>query len=940
VRGNDPATDAPRAVGRYLLYAPIASGGMASVHLGRLSGPSGFGRVVAIKRLHPHLADDAHAVRSFIDEARLAARIRHPNVVSTLDVVEEDGEVFIVMDYVHGVALSKLLAAHVAADVGPVPIGILAGIFAGALHGLQAAHDVKNDRGEPFGLVHRDISPQNLIVGTDGLVRVADFGIAMASGRLAVTQDHHQIKGKVAYMAPEQLEAGPVDARTDVYAMGVVLWESLVLRRLFPTDASGRLLASPARDRIEAPSVVAPGVADDLDDVVVRAMRRDPADRFPTARAMAEAIEAAVPLTQPSGVGAWVTRVAPAEIARNEARLRVLEGEEGTKPQRGGRDLSREPADGETRRVGGSGATPSTPDEPTTRARPNAAGRAVEPPRSRRGIAAALVALAAIAGAVVLWQLQVTPADRAEAASPDAPVTLLDLPPPRSTHEGAVDAYRRALEALHDGAIDVAVAGLREALAADDSLAAAHMRLAYLVFHASTDESRAHFVRALRGRTALDERDRAVLDALEPLILSEPADYAELERRVTAAVERFPNDVELEYVAGRAAAQHASPEEQIAQLDRVLSLDPDYALARAAKAETELYAARLDDAAHTVDVCLERTPTATYCWMLRCSIDDLRGECARLADDARRAIEVDGSAAGQRALASALYALGEEAAAEAALDQLSVGDPPAPEQEREDRITRGVLTGDLDAALEAAIALEDGARASPRRGDHARAAWLHVQLLLEAGDPRGAADIARAYLERRDGWMADSRREDFAMLRDPAPAMARVAVAGGAMTADEAAPIVAAWRASWDRTALPGYRGFVWLHGWVSGVSTRDEALEAIEALPRYGPVPIFRPLAWGTGADIARAYLLAGRTEDAITAARVITSSCSLRIEPLEHLRASLVLGEALEATADTAGACAAYGAVVRRAGSGRSVTAARARERATALGCPDAPR
>src|SRR6516225_8996456 len=177
-----------RVVGRYALYVAIAAGGMATVHLGRLIGEVGFSRTVAIKRLHPQYAADPEFVSMFLDEARLAARIRHPNVVPTLDVVATKGELFLVMDYVPGESLARL--SRVCREQRrPIPHRITSAVMAGALHGLHAAHEAKSERGAPLGIVHRDVSPQNVLVGADGVPRVLDFGVAKAAGRMQETRE-------------------------------------------------------------------------------------------------------------------------------------------------------------------------------------------------------------------------------------------------------------------------------------------------------------------------------------------------------------------------------------------------------------------------------------------------------------------------------------------------------------------------------------------------------------------------------------------------------------------------------------------------------------------------------------------------------------------------------------------------------------------------------
>jgi serine/threonine-protein kinase len=229
-----------RTVGRYLLGEQIAFGGMASVHLGRLEGGAGFSRLVAVKRLHPQYASTPDVEAMLLDEARLAARTRHPNVVPILDVVSHEGELVLVMEYVHGEALSKLLRAARARGAH-VPAPVASAIVSGLLHGLHAAHEARDERGRPLDIVHRDVSPQNVLVGADGLARVADFGIAKAAGRLQSTRDG-QLEGKLGYMAPEQFLTSEIDRRVDIWAAGVVLWECVAGERLHDGDQPGLVM--------------------------------------------------------------------------------------------------------------------------------------------------------------------------------------------------------------------------------------------------------------------------------------------------------------------------------------------------------------------------------------------------------------------------------------------------------------------------------------------------------------------------------------------------------------------------------------------------------------------------------------------------------------------------------------------------------------------------
>ncbi|HEY2364851.1 MAG TPA: serine/threonine-protein kinase, partial [Polyangiaceae bacterium] len=231
--------EADRIVGRYAFGPKIAAGGMATVHAGRVVGSIGFTRTVAIKRLHERYALDPKFVSMFVDEARLAARVRHPNVVPTLDVVVDAGEIFVILEYVHGEPLSRLVKVLPANQ--RFPVRIASAIAFGTLLGLHAAHDARNERGEPLRIVHRDVSPQNIVVGPDGVPRVLDFGIAKAFGRLRTTEEK-EVKGKLAYMSPEQLAGDLLDQRTDVYSASIILWELLAGKKLFTFDDAGAVL--------------------------------------------------------------------------------------------------------------------------------------------------------------------------------------------------------------------------------------------------------------------------------------------------------------------------------------------------------------------------------------------------------------------------------------------------------------------------------------------------------------------------------------------------------------------------------------------------------------------------------------------------------------------------------------------------------------------------
>lgn len=315
--------------GRYVLADVLASGGMATVHIGRLLGEGGFSRTVAIKRLHPQFVHDAEFVAMFLDEARLVARIRHPNVVPTLDVVSLENEIFLVMELVIGESLARLLRVAKKRKT-PVPLNIASGMMMGALQGLHAAHEAKDEQGAPLNIVHRDVTPHNILIGTDGIPRIIDFGVAKAIGQMHLTREG-QIKGKVAYMSPEQLRAKPLDRRADVYAAGVVLWETLTGRKLFQAedDVSSVVMAL---DGVKVtPSSINPALPKELDEVVMRALAPDPAQRYATAREMALDLERVAPCASAYTIGAWVEDLAQDEMEKRSAQITQLENSSSVK---------------------------------------------------------------------------------------------------------------------------------------------------------------------------------------------------------------------------------------------------------------------------------------------------------------------------------------------------------------------------------------------------------------------------------------------------------------------------------------------------------------------------------------------------------------------------------------------------------------------------------
>lgn len=314
----------PTVLGRYVLYDEIGAGGMATIHLARHAGPLGFARTVAVKRLHPQFARDPEFVAMFLDEARLAACINHPNVAAMLDVVTGPDALCLVMEYLEGEDLAQLIARHKASQRGPVAPDLAVALVTDALRGLHAAHEATDGAGQPLKLVHRDVSPQNLFVAVDGTVRVLDFGIAKANARAQVTREG-QVKGKLAYMSPEQIRSQPVDRRTDIFAAGIVLWELLTAKRLFLRRDVGATVHDIMSRQRRPPSDVAPGIPTELDAIVLRALAIDAEQRFHTAAEMAAALEDVIRPAKREAISAWVRTHAASKLAEQRTQRAAAE---------------------------------------------------------------------------------------------------------------------------------------------------------------------------------------------------------------------------------------------------------------------------------------------------------------------------------------------------------------------------------------------------------------------------------------------------------------------------------------------------------------------------------------------------------------------------------------------------------------------------------------
>ena len=404
-------------VGRYMLFGAIGAGGMATVHIGRRVGAGGFARLVAIKRLHARLSLDREVVHAFLDEARIAARVTHPNVVSIHDVVLDGDEVLLVMEYVPGRALS-LLAGAERLEGRPVPPAVAAAISLDLLRGLQAAHEARDERGRELGVIHRDVSPHNVLVGTDGVARVLDFGIAKALGRLQTTGTG-AIKGKLAYMAPERLLDHEVTVSVDIYAAAIVVWEMLAGARYFdgPSDETmlPRVQAAAYRP-LEAPALAAASA------VLERALRPDPAERPATASELSRALQGVLAVASQEEVAAWVQRVAGKELAASAHAISEIE-QSSVSPAPSSEKALPQGEEPKARAArSGVGNVPETSIPVVGGPRPG--GGAADAPRSRsRLVVTVALASAALALVVVFGGLASSRSTAVHAAAPVTPPT-------------------------------------------------------------------------------------------------------------------------------------------------------------------------------------------------------------------------------------------------------------------------------------------------------------------------------------------------------------------------------------------------------------------------------------------------------------------------------------------------------------------------------------
>jgi serine/threonine-protein kinase len=451
---------------RYEMLCPIATGGMAEVWVARLHGKHGFEKLVAIKSILPKYAEDPRFQQMFLDEARIASKIEHANVAQILDLGEEHHVLFLAMEWVDGESLSKLARA-VERRGTRVPTPILARVLADTLGGLHAAHELRGDDGHLLGVVHRDISPQNILISTKGAAKLIDFGIAKARDRVAEDTNAGLLKGKIHYMAPEQANGSDVDRRADLWAIGATLYHLLTGRPPFEGEnqlATLHLLTSGKR-----PAPLPPFVPRAVAEVVERSLAFDASERYATAADMQAALEHAMIESRSVATQADVARYVTEQLAdRNRARREAVDLAVAAAKERARVDLLLRPGDRSSSIPASPAAAPSTvsgfpaanapdshPSSPTWGAvavgSPSNAPPALPPRRRSLGVVLGMVAVGATSATLAAFGVS-TYARNHEQAVAARPVvsaavvaTLASLPSPAPSASVAVTSLPIAI---------------------------------------------------------------------------------------------------------------------------------------------------------------------------------------------------------------------------------------------------------------------------------------------------------------------------------------------------------------------------------------------------------------------------------------------------------------------------------------------------------------
>ena len=421
-------------LGRYELLIPIAKGGMAQVWAARLRGSRGFQKLVAIKTILSGALDNTRLEQMFLAEAQLASQIHHPNVVGTLELGEHEGMLYLVMEWVDGEPVSQVMT--LALEHGGMPLTVAVSLIAQACQGLHAAHELRDDNGNLLGVVHRDVSPQNLLVMPNGTAKLVDFGVAKATARASNLTEVGEVKGKFSYMAPEQVQAQSVDRRADIFALGILAYLLTTGKHPFRGASPGETVKNIMSDKPPvAPSALIPDYPAGLEAVILKALQKSPERRFETAEEMFAALEAALPEALETGfhqdVAAYLGKVLGPRA--NQRRAAIRQAQEVADRHRTDTGQSSSTLRAISLDNIPDGATPSQPQSTPLVAQSgsmSAQNPFAAAPSSKRYVAAALVALSVVVAALALRSGPPAGAAAASRAAQEAPLASSLFPSP------------------------------------------------------------------------------------------------------------------------------------------------------------------------------------------------------------------------------------------------------------------------------------------------------------------------------------------------------------------------------------------------------------------------------------------------------------------------------------------------------------------------------
>ncbi len=873
----------PERIEHFRVLGVLGRGGVGVVYAAH---DESLRRDVAVKVL-PGERDEEQRQR-FLREARLAAGIAHANVAVVHQIGEDAGRAYIAMELVPGESLRHRL------ERGRLAVPEALEIATQIARGLAAAHE--------RGIVHRDLKPENVMITPEGVVKLLDFGLAKpidplpsqvsateaghAKTETLVTSEAGRLMGTPQYMSPEQATGETLDARSDVFSFGVVLYEMLAGRRPFERTTMAALLVSIARDPPAPLRELAPAVDEATAGLVDRCLAKAAADRPRDARAILAALAGRSPTPVPGGPAGGRRTIAVWGVAAGAVLLAA--------------------------------AWLGMRDRPTpVVASPGASGSA--------GAAAASTPAAPAAASVT---------------------RIVDLPPPKTAVPAAAAEYVQCIQAMHDNNWTKAFTTAAKAVELDPTMALAHLRLS-MVAWAIEDSNmrRTEYEKAVGLRAQLGERDLGFLTALQPCLQSVEPDMRETEKRLRELAERYPRDAEIWTTI---SSMHWGSASALEPARQATALDPDDGQAWENEGLALLFAGHADEAHAAFERCASISVDGADCFLDMTFADSVAGRCDDLERDAQSAADRNPAYGMLAVVASAPLArqngVPRDKARAAVMTVPATYNPALQREGMEARFS--IVDGDFGRAAaharkEAAL-LDADATLRATFAMRYQAADHAIEIALETGDEAGARRMAGEFVKRA----AALPREMFKMHGlDMTMALARLASPGDPLPPE----LEAMRRASIERAREAGADpGEIWNYLYAIPAATPADARAALDALPEWSP-PTPTPLLMGSfsvrqgspeGAT-GHAYLLAGRAAEAVPHLRRAVAMCDLYQSTIDHVRAQLDLGRALEVTGDAAGACEAYGGVLAQWGHAkpRSVTAEAARASAAALHCPAAP-